>query len=299
MPTVPTSSFCRRPTNVQISTLTPNLGMVELQLSPNDLEVLSKLGQPLTQGLSTYDYSLLTNPSMGQELSTIINLLNRDSSQGKNNVQQIDTIQSPQATLYKTPAANVVVFPPEQDSKSRDGVIKSSSSLFVFPPTPKTAKEETLHLVTNANIEYSSHSPRAFITEYPSSIKLSQEDVFTDDPFISPECEVSLNELNTSLSNDDCEEPLVRLSKDNQCCAIQPVDEDWNSWKEPSYIDRMSSLVNCIASEPTDSRNTNAGKKKKSRRRNVGTKTVKPFLVSIPFVKLITSRQARKYNWKN
>ena len=84
-----------------VSAMLGPVGVVGLQLNQTDIEILHKLGQPHSLGQSPYDPNLLSNPSMHQELCTIVNyikaggslatLLEQNSSQN----QFLSTTSSP------------------------------------------------------------------------------------------------------------------------------------------------------------------------------------------------------------
>ena len=359
-------------------TVSPSLGFVELQLSPKDLELLKNMGQPVTPSLSPYDYNLLTNPSMQQELSTIVQLIeNKSPSERLNNVSEQKNSQSTSSTriivstskslsgqfdsIVTTPSPAVVCSEiASTSSKAHSLPCKvPEANIFVFPPTPDTTNSsintpisdhskqadgntkddqtecaESAHYEQN-DVEYSLHSPLGFIAEYPSTINLVQEDAYTtytetevdntSYPFISPELEnlnISLNELNNSSDWEDSEEPIVGRRKLEQCLAIEPVEGDWNCWREPSYLDRINTLANsfttqvgsvlvesldstdCSTEDIRDSHKKQTESTRRSQRIEISTRSktrpnslhsLKSLIVSIPFVRLMTSRQAKKY----
>ncbi len=182
----------------------------------------------------------------------------------------------------------------------------------------------------NTGIECCSTSPPIFVTRYPSTIELELEDVVTEDeketyPFLTDnpeEDDISLTQLNCDGYEEDLEDPLIFVSagktSSHHSFSIDPVEGDWNCWGEPAYLDRMNTLISpkLIRTEvvlkdlkqsssessmkPITSKNKklNARKKikKQTQTKKVSRKVKKqPLKVSVPFLKLLTSRQAKKY----
>lgn len=371
-----------RQSNVTMCTVSPSLGFVELQLSPKDLELLKNMGQSVTPSLSPYDYNLLTNPSMKQELNTIVQLIKEDNTSESTSERLSSVSEQRNIQIEKSSSCTrIIVSTSKSISEQFDSIMTtpsptvscsetastssracsspstvSEANIFVFPPTPDTTNSsKTSTLISEPskqadgntkepaectdsvcykqnNIEYSQHSPPGFIVEYPSTIDLVQEDAYTEAevdntsyPFISPELEnlnVSLNELNNSSDWEYSEEPIVARRKVEQCLAIEPVEGDWNCWREPSYLDRINTLasslttqVSSVLGESLDSTDCSiehirdSYKKQTestqysqrnvistgSKRRPNSLHNLKSLIVSIPFVRLMTSRQAKKY----
>ncbi len=181
----------------------------------------------------------------------------------------------------------------------------------------------------NTGIEYCSKSPPVFVARYPSAIELELSNVVTDEdeetyPFIIDDLgedgDISLSQLNCE-NYEDLEDPLI-LSGSNTSShhsfSIDPVEGDWNCWGEPSYLNRINTLFNpnpiqtevvlkdsqqnssekCVKCKSTQKRKPRNQPKKQTKTtcKSISRKVKKePLKVSIPFLKLLTSRQAKKY----
>ena len=337
---------------------------VEIQLNQSDLESLHMLGQTTNLSLSPFDYNLLMNPNMQQELQKLVTLLGFSNVPPQQNPRQptissniVDSFTTPPKQIISTARTPVTSLcsavndclritsstPPSYISTASSRTTPSTSVPPVVPSTPGISTNFNTKGVVirpisrdelNTGIEYCLNSPPAFITRYPSTIELVQSDVVTEEdeeqiyPFINESCgedgDISLSQLN-GIDHEDSEEPLMFLNKSrsgsHHSFSIDPVNGDWNCWGEPDYIDRINTLVNstftkdeaAVLSKPLDNIYKNSRKSgeravqkrkaencgKQTKRNTVGSKVKKqlskPLIVSIPFLKLLTSRQAKKY----
>ncbi len=339
----------------------PNMSnAVEIQLNQSDLDSLHMLGQTTNLSLSPFDYNLLMNPNMQQELQKIVTQLGFSNVAPPQQNPTQPTISSNIVDPYTTPPRQIISTARTPVTSLCSGVNDhlritsstppsriSTASTHTTPSTPVPAVPSTPGISANFNtrgivitpisrdelnagIEYCLNSPPAFVTHYPSTIELVQSDVVTEEdeeemyPFINDSCgedgDISLSQLN-GIDHEDSEEPLMFLNRSrsgsHHSFSIDPVNGDWNCWGEPDYIDRINTLVNSTFTKdetvPLDNiykNNRKSGERpvqrrkaenhgKQTKRNTVGRKVQKqlskPLIVSIPFLKLLTSRQAKKY----
>lgn len=245
--------------------------------------------------------------------------------------QIMSTADTPPATSL---CSTVNTCPPPVQQSYTASNLYTSSPAAVVPSTPCTTTHARGVTITplashriddfNTGIECCSMSPPVFVTRYPSAIELELRDVETEEdeeiyPFIiddlAGEGDISLTQLNCE-NYEDIEDPLILLSrsKTSSChsFSIDPVEGDWNCWGEPAYLDRINILTSPTSIRPEvvlkDSQQNSSKKSVKptnthKRNQRKPTKTKKncrkvrrqPLKVSIPFLKLLTSRQAKKY----